>query len=200
MELLLIRHALPVRVDEAGHGGPADPHLSERGVAQAEALAEFLTAARSGPIDAVWVSPLRRAGETARPLLERLGLSPIVEEGLAEYDRHATSYIPIEELKAAGDPRWNEIPETDRGVPAPCDRRSGPHRRRPPVPAGSGRLPRRRGERLRRGMCWGWPTRCSSCRLTRRSAACWRVPTGYGSIASLNETGHVRHLLQQVPL
>ena len=35
----------------------------------------------------------------------------IVDEQLAEYDREAASYIPIEELKAANDPRWNQLPE-----------------------------------------------------------------------------------------
>ncbi|HEX4867330.1 MAG TPA: histidine phosphatase family protein [Acidimicrobiales bacterium] len=108
MELLLIRHALPVRVDSGSVDGPADPHLAPLGVHQAEALAAWLAAE---PIHAVWSSPKRRALETAGPLAGRLGLEVRVDEGLAEYDRHADSYIPIEELKAANDPRWNEQPE-----------------------------------------------------------------------------------------
>ncbi len=108
MELLLIRHALPVRVDSGSVDGPADPHLAPLGVHQAEALAAWLAAE---PIHAVWSSPKRRALETAGPLAGRLGLEVRVDEGLAEYDRHADSYIPIEELKAANDPRWNELPE-----------------------------------------------------------------------------------------
>lgn len=108
MELLLVRHALPVRVDSGAVDGPADPHLAPLGVQQAEALAAWLAAE---PIDAVWSSPMRRALETAAPLATRLGLDVVVSEGLAEYDRHADSYIPIEELKAADDPRWNELPE-----------------------------------------------------------------------------------------
>lgn len=108
MELLLIRHALPVRIDEGQHGGPADPHLAPAGVEQAKALARWL---EQEAIDAVWSSPMKRAVETAAPLAHTLGLSIEVEEGLAEYDRDATSYIPIEELKAANDPRWLEVPE-----------------------------------------------------------------------------------------
>lgn len=108
MELLLIRHAQPVRVDEGDVQGPADPHLAPGGVDQAEALAAWLALE---PIDAIWSSPMRRARETAQPLAERLGCAIRVDERLAEYDRHATSYIPLEELKAAGDPRWNEVPE-----------------------------------------------------------------------------------------
>src|SRR5687768_15688948 len=101
MELLLIRHALPVRVDEGTVDGPADPELSAAGLEQAKALAGWLADER---IDAIWSSPMRRARETASPLSERLGLEVVVDPGLAEFDRDAASYIPIEELKAANDP------------------------------------------------------------------------------------------------
>ena len=33
----------------------------------------------------------------------------MVEDGVAEYDRDANWYVPVEELKAAGDPRWQEM-------------------------------------------------------------------------------------------
>ncbi|MGH9276060.1 MAG: histidine phosphatase family protein [Acidimicrobiales bacterium] len=108
MELLLIRHALPVRIDEGSVDGPADPHLSPLGVAQAQALAAWLA---DEQVDALWCSPMRRALETAAPVAELLGHAATMDEGLAEFDRHAASYIPIEELKAANDPRWNEVPE-----------------------------------------------------------------------------------------
>jgi probable phosphoglycerate mutase len=71
-------------------------------------LADWLVAES---IDALWCSPMRRALETAGPVAERLGLAPTVDVGLSEYDRDATEYIPVEELKAAGDPRWTEVPE-----------------------------------------------------------------------------------------
>jgi 2,3-bisphosphoglycerate-dependent phosphoglycerate mutase len=108
MELLLIRHALPVRIDEGAVDGPADPALADLGRAQADALAAWLL---DEQIDAIWSSPMRRARETAAPVSARLGLEVTVDEGLAEYDRDAASYIPIEELKAANDPRWNQLPE-----------------------------------------------------------------------------------------
>ncbi|MGQ0432930.1 MAG: histidine phosphatase family protein [Microthrixaceae bacterium] len=108
MELLLIRHALPVRVDEGSVDGPADPALAPLGVRQSDALAAWLAAE---PIDAIWSSPMRRARETAAPLAARLGLDVRMDDGLAEYDKHSLSYIPIEELKAANDPRWNQLPE-----------------------------------------------------------------------------------------
>lgn len=94
MELLLIRHALPVRLETSD--GPADPRLSATGRTQAEALARHW----AGRVDAVWTSPLRRARETATPLLDRLGLSATVDDDLTELDRGAAAYIPIEELRA----------------------------------------------------------------------------------------------------
>ena len=39
MELVLVRHAEPVRIDEGDVEGPADPGLTARGIEQAERLA-----------------------------------------------------------------------------------------------------------------------------------------------------------------
>ena len=108
MELLLIRHALPMRIDEGSVDGPADPALADLGRAQADAVTEWLSDEK---IDAIWCSPMRRARETAAPLAARLGLDVTIEDGIAEYDRESPSYIPVEELKAANDPRWYEVPE-----------------------------------------------------------------------------------------
>jgi 2,3-bisphosphoglycerate-dependent phosphoglycerate mutase len=102
MELLLIRHGLPVRVDDDGR--PADPTLSETGVEQAEALAGWL--APHG-VDALYSSPLRRARETAGPLSQVLELPVVVEAGVEEYDAHLAEYIPLEELRADPD-RWDQ--------------------------------------------------------------------------------------------
>jgi probable phosphoglycerate mutase len=101
VELLLIRHAEPIRVVDAA--GPADPHLHERGVAQARRLATWLEAEE---LHAVWSSPMQRARETAEPVAAAQGLPVLVDEELAEFDREATSYIPLEELKAARDERY----------------------------------------------------------------------------------------------
>ena len=64
MELLLIRHGLPLRI-ERDDGEPADPPLSEMGLRQAERLAVWL---RDLEIDGIYASPLKRANETAQPL------------------------------------------------------------------------------------------------------------------------------------
>jgi probable phosphoglycerate mutase len=106
MELLLVRHAEPVKIVDAD--GPADPPLGDRGRTQSEALAAYLG---TEPIGAVWSSPMRRARETAEPLAAALGVEVLVDSELAEYDREATSYIPLEELKASADGRWAAMVE-----------------------------------------------------------------------------------------
>ena len=104
VHLLLIRHALPVRVD--GGDGPADPELSAAGQAQAAALGEWLA---GETIDAIWTSPMRRARQTAAPIEAAFGLEAIVDDGLREFDAEESYYIPMEELRASGDPRWAEL-------------------------------------------------------------------------------------------
>ena len=101
MELVLVRHAEPRRVAEGRER--ADPSLTPAGRGQATALARWLAAE---DVDAVWTSPLQRAVETAAALGDALGVEVMVDDDLAEYDRDATSYIPVEELKATGDDRW----------------------------------------------------------------------------------------------
>lgn len=101
---MLIRHALPVRRE--GGDGPADPELSTVGIDQARRLAEYLVAE---DLTAVYSSPLRRARETAAPIGVALGVATTISDGLAEWDRHAADYIPIEELKATNDPRWQAL-------------------------------------------------------------------------------------------
>ena len=106
MELLLIRHALPIRREV--EVGAADPELSEAGHAQAQHLADYLA---SEELHAIYASPMMRAQQTASPLAERLGLAVSLVEGVAEYDRNSPEYIPVEELKATNDPRWQQMLE-----------------------------------------------------------------------------------------
>ena len=106
MELILVRHALPVRRENTS--GPADPELSEAGHAQAARFADYMA---EETIDAIYSSPLRRAVQTAQPLAARTSLDVSVVPGVAEFDQHSNEYIPVEELKAANDPRWREMVE-----------------------------------------------------------------------------------------
>jgi 2,3-bisphosphoglycerate-dependent phosphoglycerate mutase len=106
MELLLIRHAEPIRVENLD--APADPRLHDRGTEQALRLAAWL-AEEPEPIAELWSSPLRRALETTAPVATALALEPNISDGLAEWDRLATEYIPIEELREAKDERWQAL-------------------------------------------------------------------------------------------
>jgi probable phosphoglycerate mutase len=56
---------------------------------------------------------MRRARETAAAVATRLGLQVVVDDDLAEFDREATSYIPLEELRATRDDRWVAMVEGD---------------------------------------------------------------------------------------
>ena len=125
MELLLVRHALPDRVDNTPTGEAADPALSDLGLRQAAVLADWLAGSWTGgppaeAIDAVYASPMVRALETASPVAERLGCPKVVEGGLAEYDAEEVAYIPVEELRAARDPRWFEL-VSDEAIPDLAD-------------------------------------------------------------------------------
>jgi probable phosphoglycerate mutase len=112
MELLIIRHALPVRRELTE--GIADPELAPEGLLQAEHLGNYLA---SEKIDAVYASPLRRAQQTAAPLaaLQKVGVTLI--DDVAEWDRNSNEYVPVEELKATNDPRWQAMLRGEWNVP-----------------------------------------------------------------------------------
>ncbi|KAA0112655.1 histidine phosphatase family protein [Mycolicibacterium sp. P9-22] len=92
MQLLLVRHALPLR-SEPGAG--SDPQLSDEGLAQAARLPDALS---RFPVTRLVSSPQLRAVQTAGPLSDKLGLDVDIDERLAEYDRDLDHYIPIEQI------------------------------------------------------------------------------------------------------
>ncbi len=83
--------------------GVADPELAPDGLVQAAKMATYLS---GEAIAAIYVSPLRRAMETAAPLAELTGLTPIIDDDISEFDRNSNEYVPIEELRGTNDPRW----------------------------------------------------------------------------------------------
>jgi probable phosphoglycerate mutase len=100
MQLLLVRHALPLRT-EAGQG--ADPELSEHGWQQAgrlpEALARF-------PLTRLVSSPQQRAIQTAEPVARARELALDIDGRLAEFDRGLSHYVPIEQVRAERPEEW----------------------------------------------------------------------------------------------
>jgi probable phosphoglycerate mutase len=92
VQLLLIRHALPLR-SEPGQG--SDPELSADGIEQAKRLPDALA---RFPISRIVSSPQIRAVQTAQPVADALGLTVDIDDRLAEYDRDLAHYTPVEEI------------------------------------------------------------------------------------------------------
>jgi probable phosphoglycerate mutase len=119
-ELLLVRHGetVPARADRPfplvdGHG---DPELTDEGHDQARRVAARLAVEE---VDAIYVSNLRRTSQTAAPLEDRVGKTPIVEpdfrevylgewEG-GEFRQRVVDQDPIA-LKMFEEQRWDVIP------------------------------------------------------------------------------------------
>jgi broad specificity phosphatase PhoE len=103
MQVLLVRHALPLRSE---HGQGSDPDLSDAGMAQVarlpEALARF-------PISRVVSSPQRRSIQTAEPVAAARELAVEVDDRFAEYDRDLPVYIPIEQIREENPQEWERL-------------------------------------------------------------------------------------------
>ncbi|OBI86685.1 histidine phosphatase family protein [Mycobacterium sp. 1245805.9] len=105
MQVLLVRHALPLRSE---HGEGSDPDLSEQGWAQVERLPDALA---RFPIARVVSSPQRRAIQTAEPVAATRRLQVEIDDRFAEYDRDLPVYIPVEQIKAERPEEWARLAE-----------------------------------------------------------------------------------------
>ncbi|MGA2968779.1 MAG: histidine phosphatase family protein [Acidimicrobiales bacterium] len=83
--ILLVRHGTTATTGTILPGRAPGLHLSERGIAQAEAVAGRLGELTKKPV-ALYVSPLERARETAAPIAKVLKLRPFIDRGLLECD------------------------------------------------------------------------------------------------------------------
>lgn len=199
MEIVLVRHALPIRIDATADGSPADPELAPGGREQALRVPGALALDR---VDAVYASPALRAQQTAEPLLSALDLQLTIEPGIAEFDTADSSYVPVEELRASNDPRWQLLASGDlysAGVdPAAFRSRvvEAIERIVATHPGGravlfthAGAVNAYAGHVLgQQQTIWFGPAYCS---ITRIAAA----RGGRRGMVSLNETGHIRDLL-----
>ncbi len=100
MQLLLVRHALPLRSD---HGEGSDPDLSDTGLAQ---VARLPAALARFPICRVVSSPQRRAVQTAEPVAAARELAVDIDDRFAEYDRDLPLYIPVEQIREENPQEW----------------------------------------------------------------------------------------------
>ena len=105
VELIFVRHGLPEHV-VTRDGSPADPSLSLIGHQQAEAVADWLGGER---LDAIYVSTLRRAKQTAAPIESVTGLVAAIRAGIAEFDSSSNRYVPSEELKRIDYEAWKNF-------------------------------------------------------------------------------------------
>lgn len=105
VQVLLIRHALPLR-SAVGEG--SDPELAEAGWEQARRLPEALARFE---VNRLVSSPQCRARQTAEPVAAALGLPVGIEEGIAEYDRGMSHYVPLEQVRAERPEDWERMAE-----------------------------------------------------------------------------------------
>ncbi|WP_374023943.1 histidine phosphatase family protein [Mycobacterium sp. HNNTM2301] len=103
MQLLLVRHALPLRSE---HGEGSDPDLSDQGLAQIERLPKALA---RFPISRVVSSPQRRAIQTAEPVAAARALTVEIDDRFAEYDRDLPLYIPVEQIREEMPEEWARL-------------------------------------------------------------------------------------------
>lgn len=121
--VLLVRHgeSAAARPDEPfplkdGHG---DPPLHENGLRQADLVGERL---RNERVDAIYVTILQRTHQTAAPLAQHLGLTPIVVPDLREVHLGDWEGGLLRAKAAANDPlyeqmhaeeRWDVVPNAE---------------------------------------------------------------------------------------
>jgi 2,3-bisphosphoglycerate-dependent phosphoglycerate mutase len=194
MELLVIRHGLPQRIERTD-GGAADPELSAEGHEQAQRLAEYLSGER---IDAVYASPMKRAHQTAIPLAASKGLEVTTEPRVAEWDRDSSSYIPLEQLKSTDPEAYRrlmkgelelsiDIHEFQRGVVSAMEEIIAKHKGQTvAVVCHGGVIGTYSDAVLNRGQPFGF-TNVTYTSVNRFRAA----SSGERSIVSLNEVGHI---------
>lgn len=86
--VLLVRHGQTPTTGKVLPGRAPGLHLSEAGVAQAEAVAQRIAALQTDErkVAAVYASPLERTRETAAPIAKALGLRVRAAKGLLEAD------------------------------------------------------------------------------------------------------------------
>lgn len=77
--------------------------LTPAGHLQAEKLANFL---QNKPIDLVLVSPLQRARDTARPIIQRMGLDMHIDERLREIDFGVWEGLTQREIEQRFPKQW----------------------------------------------------------------------------------------------
>lgn len=193
MELILIRHGLPIRRELSS--GRADPPLSDTGHDQAAIVGEWL---RNESIHTVYASPMQRASQTAEPYANLAGHDIRHHEGIVEMDRDASSYVPAEELKQQDFAAWQAMGNSDWGAS-----RSGKAFYTTVIDALEEIVADHKGQRVA-AFCHGGVINMWACHVLGLKPGFFFEPhytsvhrflcasSGERSILSLNETAHLR--------
>ena len=107
MKLLIIRHGESEADILDVHEGRADFHLTEKGHAQAQAMAEFVKA--NYTVDKIYSSTLKRAFQTATHLSDEINVPIIAEEQLMEFNNGLLAGLSWEEADKKY-PKVNNLP------------------------------------------------------------------------------------------
>lgn len=124
LTLYFLRHGQTAYSKTGGYCGTLenDPGLTPEGIKMAESFADFYA---SVPWSAIYVSPLKRAIQTATPLCERVGLSMELREGLREigYGQWEGMHpLDVDRqfhdlyVRWLTDPAWTAPPSGERGI------------------------------------------------------------------------------------
>jgi broad specificity phosphatase PhoE len=111
-ELLLVRHGETEWNAGEIFRGRADIGLNERGILQAKLLADYLA---DTELEAVYSSPLARAGRTAAGIAANHSLKINVEPGLVDFDYGEWQGMPLTEVRTIYENlyiKWEKSPET----------------------------------------------------------------------------------------
>jgi probable phosphoglycerate mutase len=124
LRLYFLRHGQTAYSKTGGYCGTPenDPGLTPEGIEMAE---EFASTYRALPWRAVYVSPLQRAIQTAKPLCEAVGLKMQIRPGLQEIGYGRWEGLHPDEIDRhfhdlyvcwLTDPAWTAPPEGERGI------------------------------------------------------------------------------------
>lgn len=193
MELIIVRHARPVASEDS-----ADPPLSDLGLQQADLVGERLKMETIGHIVS---STMTRAHQTALPLANHLGLEIETRDDLREAGEHHGRYKPTEEMRPDDPEALAWVNDPMSMFPGGYDNFQGRV-----VDAFDDIVARHRGGTV--------AVFCHGMVMASYLDALWNLgnplnmlidytglfrvrasATGRRSVRSINETGHVSHLL-----
>jgi len=111
--VILVRHGeTEANVLQVWHGA-LDAPLTQRGQRQVEAAARGVAdLSRRYPIDRFYVSPLARTKSTAAAIADAIDMTPVVHEGLREFDLGEWEGRTFQDLRESEDlwGRWDKDP------------------------------------------------------------------------------------------